>query len=136
MSNYVNILGIGPWNVVDVKPPDIYEQIYRGEPGCHTMRAGLCMLNGIEIELIQGLSGDNIYSDYICQYGEGITHLQFMADDIENVKRIMAEEGFIIAQGGKHLDGAYYYFDTTGPLKIMWEAFKPPTKMPVSGRFP
>lgn len=136
MANYVNILSIGPWNIMDVVPPDYYNPIYRGKPGRHTMRAGLCTVNGVEIELIQGLSGDNIYSDFICQHGEGINHLGFMTDNIERVTDIMAEEGFMIAQGGNHLDGAYCYFDTTGPLKVMWEAFRPPKKMPVSARFP
>lgn len=136
MANYWNLLGIGPWNICDVLPPDIYDQIYRGKPGKHTMRAGLCQLGSVEIELIQSLSGDTIYNDFISEHDEGITHLQFTVDDIEETNRIMHEEGFSIAQGGKHLDGAYYYYDTTGPLKIMWEAFKPPTNFPVMARFP
>jgi len=136
MENYWNLLGIGPWDVCEVVPPTLHDTTYRGKPGNYTMRVAFVMAGPVQIELLQPVSGDNVYSDFICEHGEGLHHIQFLVDDINETNEIMAKEGFPAIMSGWFSDGSYAYYDTVGPLKVIWEAFQPPKTMPPMTRYP
>ncbi len=138
MGNYWNLFGIGPWDILNCVPPNWYDTTYYGQPAKLTTRVGLTMLGSVEFELIQPVDGDSLQRDHIRKYGAGINHLAFAVDDVEETVRLMEAEGFPCVQYGRVLpDGAYAYFDTVGPLKVYWEAFKAPsTGIPVSARYP
>ena len=53
-----------------------------------------------------------------------IHHIQFLTDDIEKTKKAMSAEGFNVLMEGQSSDGSFAFFDTTGPLKITWEALQ------------
>ncbi len=127
MGNYTNLLGIDGWGVYDVAPPMMHDYTYRGRPGSFSMRAALTKVGAVELELIQPVAGDSVYSDHISKYGEGINHLCFTVDSVEKTIQIMEEEGFPLLQSGRALYEDYFaYFDTSGPLKTIWEAWEPP----------
>jgi len=137
MENYWNIFGIGPWDVIECVPPALHDLTYYGKPAKHTHRDGLTMVGPVELELVQPISGDTVYRDHICKHGDGINHIAFKVDNVDEAKKIFEEEGFPCVQSGKvSSDGAYAYFDTRGPLKVLWEAFRPSTSMPVSAHYP
>ena len=143
MGNYWNILGIGPWDMLEFKPPALHDVTYHGKPVNPTWRVALVNLKSpiknagqVQLELLQPVSGDNLYSDFICEHGEGIHHLRFLVDDIKETNRIMEAEGFPVLMGGGFLDGGFAYYDTVGPLKIIWEAFQPPKAMPPMPQYP
>jgi len=136
MENYWNLLGVGPWEIMECVPPMLHDITYYGKPGNYTMRAGLTKVGPVELELIQPISGDNVYSDFICEHGEGLHHIQFLVDDINGTTKIMAKEGFPTVMSGWVSDGSYAYYDTVGPLKIIWEAFQVPKTMPPMTHYP
>lgn len=138
MKNYWNLFGIGPWNIVDCTPPFFHNLTYYGKSASFTLRAGWTKCGPVELELIQPVAGDGLGRDHLCKHGEGINHLAFAVDDVEETVRLMEAEGFPCVQYGKIAsDGAYAYFDTLGPLKVYWEAFKlPTTSLPISMRYP
>ncbi|UCG54889.1 MAG: VOC family protein [Dehalococcoidia bacterium] len=130
IKNYQDILGIGPWELFDVKPSMLYDVTYRGKPGKYTMKVGLTKLGSIELELIQPTSGRSAYTDFIARHGEGINHLAFAVDCVERTNKLMEEEGFSIIQSGRRYDGRgtddWSYYDTIDRLKVVWEAWQPP----------
>jgi len=127
MDNYRTLLGINDWKVFDVKPPMLHGHTYHRRPGNFTMKVGLAL--GEQLELIQPTSGDSVYKDFLAEYGEGINHLQFTVDNVEEIIPIMEKEGFPLLQSGRAIGDDYFsYYDTIGPLKIMWEAWQPPQK--------
>jgi 4-hydroxyphenylpyruvate dioxygenase-like putative hemolysin len=130
IKNYQNILGIGPWELFDVKPSMLYDVTYRGKPGNYTMKVGLAKLGSIELELIQPTSGQSAYSDFIARHGEGINHLAFAVDCVESTNKLIEEEGISIIQSGRRYDGRgtddWSYYDTIDRLKVIWEAWQPP----------
>ena len=129
MESYSNLLGVGPWQVFECTPPILHGHTYHGGPGNFTMMAGLAQLGPVELELIQPLSGDSVYSDFIREHGEGINHVQFTVDDVDGIIKIMTEEGFPLLQSGHAIGDDYFsYYDTRGTLKIIWEAWEPPKK--------
>lgn len=138
MKNYWEILGIGPWEVLNCVRPNWHDNTYYGKKADFTMLAALTKVGGVELELIQPVSGDNLYLDHICEHGEGINHVGIQVDDVAAMTRIMESEGFPCVQGGEVVGGCEWaYYDTRGPLKIYWEAFKPPSgSLPVAAHYP
>jgi len=127
--NYQDILGIGPWDISEYASPALHDITYRGEAVNTKWRTALANVGDVQLALLQPVSGDNLYSEFIRKHGEGIHHLQFLVDDIKKTNRIMEAEGFPVLMGGGLLDGGFAYYDTLEPLKIIWEAFQPPKEM-------
>ena len=137
MENYWNLVGVGPWDIIEAAPPLLKYPTYHGKPTNHAMKGAFAMAGPVEIELHQPVWGDTVYTDFICEHGEGINHLGFQVDDVDEITRIMEAEGFPTMQSGAYANSAYAYYDTIGPLKILWEAFRPPpTTLPFHGRYP
>ena len=136
MRNYINLFGVSPWDIYDSEPPVLHDRVYHGRPANFTMRVACVKGKAVELELVQPLSGDNIYSDFIAKHGEGIHHLQFLVDDIDETTNIMAKEGFPALMAAKFLGGGFAYYDTIEPLKVIWKAFQLPTNMPPMKRYP
>ena len=58
---------------------------------------------------------------------KGFTHIAFEVEDVDGTTKIMEAEGFPCLQGGVYFDSVYAYYDTRRPLKILWEAYRPPS---------
>lgn len=129
-TNYWNILGIGPWDIYEVKPPTLHDQTYHGKPGDFTYWLALTMAGQVQLELAQPRSGDNVYSDFMAEHGEGLHHVAFTVDDINQTTQMMNKAGFPTLMGGGFADGGFAYYDTPGALKVILEAFQVPETMP------
>ncbi len=126
MESYRKILGIGPWEISELSSPELHDVTYQGKAVTPAWKTGVARSGPMELELIQPISGENIYSDFIEKQGEGIHHIQFLVDDLEETNRIMEEDGYNILMAGEHLDGGFAYYDTVAPLKIIWKACRFP----------
>ena len=85
---------------------------YRGRPGNFRMRLAFIETGAVQIEFIQPLEGDNIYSEFLAKKGEGLHHLLFRVPDPIDVARVLEVE--VTQSGGSTLDpGAVWaYLDT------------------------
>jgi catechol 2,3-dioxygenase-like lactoylglutathione lyase family enzyme len=126
MESYRDIMGIGPWDVLEVGSPELHDVTCRGRSVNPGWKVGSANAGPIQLELIQPVSGENIFSDFMDDHGEGIHHIQFLVNDIKETNRIMESEGFPVLMGGGFLDGGFAYYDTSGPLKVIWEAVQLP----------
>ena len=124
MKNYWNILGIGLWDILELVPPALHHQTYHGKPSDFMIRVVFAPAGQAQLGLLQPVSGDNIYSDFIAKHGEGLHHLRFTVDDINETTKIMNNEGFSTLMSGKVSDGGFAYYDTGHALKCIWEAFQ------------
>ena len=120
-ENYWKILGIGPWDIYDWEFPRVTERTYHGKRSWAREKIAMTMVGGVELELVQPVEGDSIYQDFLTEHGEGLHHLQFLDEKVEEVAAVMADQGFPCLQSGRFGDkGAYYYIDTK-PLRTIWE---------------
>jgi methylmalonyl-CoA/ethylmalonyl-CoA epimerase len=94
---------------------------YRGQPGNFRMRLAFIETPSIQIEFIQPLEGDNIYSEWLEQHGEGLHHLLFEVADPEAVAAGLTVP--ILQSGSSTLrPGAIWtYLDTQELLKCIIE---------------
>ena len=124
IENYWNILGIGPWEVLSWEAPLVYGRTYHGKPAWARDIVALVQVGSVQLELCQPVEGDSIYRDFLAEHGEGLHHLNFLVDDVDQTIRILEEQGFPCMQSGRY--GApekkygFSYVDTK-PLRAVWE---------------
>jgi catechol 2,3-dioxygenase-like lactoylglutathione lyase family enzyme len=123
-ENYWKILGIGPWAVFNWEAPLVYDRKYYGKTVWAREKIALTQVGGVQLELVQPVDGPSIYGDWITERGEGIHHMNFLVDDVDETVAILEKEGFPSLQGGKfgprEKRGAFNYLDIK-PLRAIWE---------------
>ena len=123
-KNYWDILGIGPWAIFDWEAPLVYDRKYHGKAAWARERIALVQVGDVQLELVQPVDGPSIYRDWLVEYGEGIHHMNFLVDDVDEAADILVKAGFPSLQSGKfgpkNQRGAYNYFDIK-PLRAIWE---------------
>ncbi len=135
-ENYWNILGIGPWEIREWGSTSVlYDRTYHGKPVWAKEKIAHAYLGDFELELCQTVEGDSVYQDWLSEHGEGLHHLKFVCDDIDEVSRLLTEQGFPSLQSGHFGDpkakaGGFNYFDIK-PLHIIWEPVHKPKSLPV-----
>ncbi|MFC2024238.1 VOC family protein [Chloroflexota bacterium] len=125
MNHYSTVLGIGNWELTEFASTIQQQATYLGKPGDYTFRSALAPVGEIQLELVQPVSGDSLFIDSICEHGEGVHHLAFAVDDIEETTHNMNSEGFATLMSGRFDNHSFAYFDTRGPLKTIWKAVCP-----------
>ena len=102
IKNLTEIFGMGPFRVIDWPPADRsdIQKYYHGEPADFTARMAFTELGSIELELIQPVSGESIWDDFLRERGGGVHHIRFNVDDIQSVQSFLDEHGIISAQHG------------------------------------
>ena len=110
---------IGSQNFQTFEYPDSSkksEVYYRGKPADYSAKIGFAKVGGMEIELIQHLSGKSIYNDFLLKNGPGIHHFRISlpADEFDSLCTHMMEEGIaILSEGpGVRSDSRWIVFDT------------------------
>ncbi|MFC1988594.1 VOC family protein [Chloroflexota bacterium] len=125
-ENYWNILGIGPWEVYSWEDPIVYDRKYHGRPtkSREKIAKAKAQIGEIELVLIQPVEGDSIYQDFLTEHGEGLHHLEFLVDNVDEAAEILAKEGFPSLQservGSPENNAAYNYIDIK-PLHAIWK---------------
>lgn len=122
--------GIGPWRVYTFDPSTVTEMTYRGKPAEYSMRLGLADSGGMMWEIVQPLTGPNIYEEFLEAHGEGIHHVAFGCNGIPWPERVKAftDRGYAMIQSGKWRGRApYAYFETEGETTTTFEIFDIPS---------
>jgi hypothetical protein len=135
-ENYWNILGIGPWEIREWGTHALFDRTYYGRPGWGFERIAHAYLGDLELEFVQPVEGYSIYQDWIDEHGEGLHHLKFLCEDIDEVVQALTEQGFPSIQGGhfgdpKEKAGGFNYIDIP-PLHCIWEPVHKPKSLPIA----
>lgn len=120
-------VGVGPWRVYTYGAPLVKDITYRGKPGNWRFLIALASLGaGFSLELIQPLSGESIYSEFLETHGEGgIQHLGIVVDDLDRVVAEAQRAGYTVIQSGRghgvRGDGKFAYLSTEDDLCTVYE---------------
>ncbi len=105
-------LGIGPFKP-RILPPDAREK-YRGKPFIPSQRVTIQItkIGNMELELIQPIDGESPHQEFLDQKGEGIQHLGFIVNNLEeDVKHLTAEGSTILLTSQFKGGGGVAYLD-------------------------
>jgi len=123
-SFFTKKMGISRFYVIQNFGNRATDKTYRGRPTEHNFAIALAYSGDTQIELIQHLSGDSCYKDFLQRRGEGMQHLGFFLEDREQYKQVLAEfgkNGFPVLQSGCFGDAGYTYFDTENAIGAVME---------------
>ncbi|MBA2691603.1 MAG: VOC family protein [Rubrobacter sp.] len=133
MERYVEEFGIGPWSVYTFSP-DWIKMTFRGKEQGYSMKLALADAGGMMYELIESIEGPNSYQEFLDQSGEGLHHLGYFVEDIDEAIKEMEIKGYSLLQSGRGFgtggDGGYAYFETEKALGCIIEAINLPEEMP------
>ena len=125
-AEYYESLGLGPFEPSNLTHID--RKVY-GKPAPDVKLAAKgTVLGPIGIELVQPVSGETPQKKFLESKGEGINHIAFVVDDIEEAISIMAEAGFKAVSIAKNKGGggvAFFDTDKNGGVMIELEELPP-----------
>lgn len=128
MQNLAEIFGIGPFRVVEWPPAERadIEEFYYGKPINSTARKAFAGLGQVELELIQPLAGESIWTDFLEAHGEGIHHIRFNVPDEKPVIEYLAAKGIEASQMGSGVRPGTFWvnFDTESKIGFTIEIMK------------
>jgi methylmalonyl-CoA/ethylmalonyl-CoA epimerase len=114
------LFGIGPfrifeWPLAGVDP----QATYHGQPASFRLLLAFVTVGKIQLEIVQPLEGQNIYSDFLRDHGPGIHHFRLTIPGFDKGVEALIRDGIEnIASGtGVHVGSRWAYFDTTHKLE-------------------
>ncbi|MBV9170639.1 MAG: VOC family protein [Chloroflexi bacterium] len=130
MSAFWTDFGIGPWSVYTFAPPRVKDMTYRGKRQEFSMRVAFAMCGETQIELVQSISGPNVYEEFLGQCGEGVQHLGVHVTDMQAAASSMQQLGYELVQSGRGYgvqgDGEFRYFATADRIGTLIELIQLP----------
>jgi len=78
---------------------------------------------GMQLELIQPNDEKSTWRNFLDKHGEGIHHIAFKVNGMDNILKVCEDAGIKCVQQGKYGDagGEYAYLDTVKDLKCIVE---------------
>ena len=121
MKHYHETFGYGPWNVYEFRAPLLRESMYRGKPAEHEYIVAVTWINGVQLELMQPVSGYSIYNEYLGQNKGGFHHAKIYFKDCLKAVADLKRKGYDVIQSGKIGEDEFYYLDTEKDFGVVWE---------------
>lgn len=87
---YTSTFGWGPFSIHEV---GMEGAMLRGRPTTAKIKVAFAQSGPVQLELIQPLEGENIYTEFLDGKGEGLHHLGFQVDDLDNILAELAKDG-------------------------------------------
>ena len=105
-------IGIGPFK--DYPPLEEYVKInVRDEAGFYNLKFKIAQIGDIQLQLCQPGEGESPYRDFLEEKGEGVYHLGFLVDDVDESEYSLKKLGLKVLSNGRRADGSgFTYLDT------------------------
>jgi methylmalonyl-CoA/ethylmalonyl-CoA epimerase len=125
LARHSAVLHTGTWRTFTLGSADHVRTEYRGRPNEFTARLALNDTQP-QLELVQPLTGETTWGDWLEQRGEGVHHLGIVVDSVPAAIQQAERAGYEVVQAGfgvgEQRDGGYAYFDTSALLGVIVEA--------------
>ncbi|MEM2007579.1 MAG: VOC family protein [Ignisphaera sp.] len=120
---WCKILGLEKPKIIETDDWNKTKAMYRGKPAGKAKLAFI-ELDNIVIELIEPIDGDSTWSTYIKNYGQGVHHIAFKVENVDECIEKLKDIGGDIEQLGYFENGIYIYMDTRKSLGTVIELLK------------
>ena len=109
---FYTAIGIGPF--VDYPPMREYVELKVPDTeGFYNLKIKVAQCGPIQLQLIQPGEGESLYKDFLNEKGEGVYHIGFVVDDINQADPEIEKLGLDVISSGRREDGSgFSYLDT------------------------
>jgi hypothetical protein len=119
-KEFTRLFGIGPFRIIEWPVDGIDPQsTYHGQPADFSLLLAFATVGKTQLEIIQPLEGQSIFSDFLEEHGPGLHHIRLNIPDFEQgVEELLGAGIKNISSGtGVHHGSKWAYFDTTNQLE-------------------
>lgn len=122
---YYSSFGIGPFEPLNVS---IIEREVYGKPAEDVKNiVKVAQVGKVDLELVQPAAGESIQKEFLERHGEGINHLGFFVDDLDQEVAKLVEKGFKVIMSAKFIGGGgFAYLDTDKVGGVQFELIQRP----------
>ena len=122
---YYSSFGIGPFEPLNVS---IIEREVYGKPAEDVKNiVKVAQVGKVDLELVQPAAGESIQKEFLERHGEGINHLGFFVDDLNQEVAKLVEKGFKVIMSAKFIGGGgFAYLDTDKVGGVQFELIQWP----------
>ena len=122
---YFQSLGIGPF--ISNASEGVRDRKVYGKPANIKLRGAEAPLGPIKLEVIQPVEGNSVQKEFLESKGEGINHIGFIVDDLEEEVKKLEERGFRVISTGKiPPNGGFAYMGTNKIGGVVIELIEKP----------
>lgn len=120
---YSTLLGIEQPKIISAGSSDITQVEYKGQPTKADAQFAFLQTPRLEIELIQPGEAASTWRDHLYTHGEGVHHLSFVVDNLDQHIAQLQAQGYPLLQRGNFWNGQgrYAYMDTTAAYHVIIE---------------
>jgi len=123
---YEKVFGFGPFEIRQVDYPNA---TYYGEIAGYRGKRAFFYLGPIQIELIELIDGKTIHEAFLKEKGEGVHHIAFEVNNMEESKRNAEKAGLEVTQSFTRPDGSgFAYLDSDRTGGLVFELIQRPAK--------
>ena len=111
-TQFYESIGIGPFE--DYPPLTEYIKLnVPDETGFFNLKFKVAQVGDIQIQLCQPGEGKSPYKDFLEKKGEGVYHLGFVVDQVDDSETELKKLGLKVLSSGRRADGSgFSYMDT------------------------
>lgn len=117
---YYESIGIGPWS--DYPPLSMYSTVSLPRRDFETLRYKWCDVDNVQLQLCQPGDAPTPQRKFLDDKGEGVYHLGFHVDDVDDGENQGREMGLdVLVNGRRSEGGGFTYFDTRREAGVVLE---------------
>lgn len=120
---YCKLLGVEKPPVIQSGPSELTQVTFEGKPTEADSKYMFINTPLLQLELIEPGDSPSTWKKHLETYGEGVHHISFVVDDMEEKMRLLEDMGYPVIQRGNFWNGKgrYAYMDTTSTYKVIIE---------------
>lgn len=120
-------LGLGPFTAPEATHK-IIEKTLRGKSlGPSTVLVREALIGSVVLQLVQYIEGEHLVKEFVDRKKEGVFHLGFDVDDVNEEEENLIKLGLKVTQRGRRKDGSgYTFFDTEEHAGVVLEIRESP----------
>ncbi|WHY59606.1 VOC family protein [Cytobacillus firmus] len=120
---YCKLLGADMPPIIQSGPSETTQVMFRGQPTEGKSRYMFINTPFIQIELIEPGDSPSTWQEHLEKYGEGVHHISFVVDNLDEKVRLLEGMGYPVIQTGNFFNGKgrYAYMDTTSAFSVIIE---------------
>ncbi len=123
MRTYVELYGIGPWDVYEFNPGNVQGMHEGGQPVERSWRLALAKVGEVQWELVEPQDKDSVYARFLAEHGPGVHHVGVAVADYEGTLAELGGRGHEVLLGGTYNGVTFSYLSTDRDLGVVTEIF-------------
>jgi len=118
---WAELLGVKKPSVQETEGLESTHMTFRGKPSKGRAKLAFLKLENIELEFIQPIDGPSTWQDFMDKHGEGVHHIAFNVENLEETLEKFRRLGVEAEQKGEFEGGGYVYTNPKSSLGAIIE---------------